>query len=87
MGLDRQRADTAGLVELLASLTVYLYAGDRPAGRVRFEPLHLGVDQQGHVGLVQQRPHGDGVGVGLRVHQARVAVAGGAADALASPAG
>ena len=32
-----------------------LDAGDRPAGRVRFEPLHLGVHQQGYVRLRRRR--------------------------------
>ena len=58
------------------------------ARRVGLQPHHLGVDQQGDVGLVEQRAHRDDLGVGLGVHQARVAVAPGAADAgAAAPVG
>ena len=45
---------------------------------------HLGPGDQGDVGPVKQRPDRDHVGVGLGVHQARVAVAPGAADAGAA---
>ena len=54
----------------------------RPVG-VGVEPGHLGVDEQRDVGPVEDRAHGDRLGVGLGVDQARVAVAPRAADARA----
>ena len=72
-----------GLVDLVRAVARYRHARDGPAGRVGLQPLDLRVDQQGHVRLVQRRADRDDLGVGLGVHQARVAVAPRAADALA----
>ena len=58
--------------------------GDAAPGVVGLQPGHLGPGEQGDVGPVEQRPDRDHVGVGLGVHQARVAVAPGAADAGAA---
>ena len=41
----------------------------------------VGVSQQRDVRVLERRPHGQHLGVGLGVHEAREAVAGGAADA------
>ncbi len=56
-------------------------SGDRSAGIVGLQPGHLGPGEQRDVGPAQQGPDRDDLGVGLGVHQARVAVAPGAADA------
>ena len=48
---------------------------------VRLEPDDLRVRQQRDVRVLERRPHAEHLGVGLRVHEAREAVAGGAADA------
>ena len=53
-----------------------------PAG-VGLEPHRLRAGQQRHVGVLQRRPDAEHLGVGLRVHEAREAVAGGAPDAVA----
>ena len=58
-------------------------AGDRGARAVGLERDRLGVRQQRHVGVLERRPDRDHLGVGLGVHEAREAVAVGAADALA----
>ena len=58
-------------------------AGDRGAAGVRLEPHGLGVRHQRDVRVLERRPHAEHLGVGLRVHQAREAVAGRAAHAVA----
>ena len=63
-----------GPVDLPLAAPGHDHPGDRPAGRVGLQPHHLGAGQQGHVRLAQQRPDRDDLGVGLGVHQARVAV-------------
>src|ERR1017187_600510 len=71
------------LVDLVIAVARYFHARDSPASRVRPETLYLRVHQQRHVRLVQQGTHSDDLSVGLCVHEARIAVAPGAADALA----
>ena len=60
-----------------------LDAGDRGAVPVRLEADRLRVGEQRHVGVLDRGPHGDHLGVGFGVHQAREAVAVIAPDALA----
>ncbi len=82
-GPGRDRHDV-GLVDLLAAAPADHHGRDgsgRPGPCL--EALDFGVDQQGDVRLVQDRAHGDDVGVGLGVYQARVAITPGTADALA----
>ena len=54
-----------------------------PPPAIGLEPHDLRLDEQRHVRRHQQRPHGDRLGIGLGVHQARIAVAPRAADARA----
>ena len=56
---------------------------DLAAVRARLEPHRLGVGQHRHVGALERRPDAQHLGVGLRVHQAREAVARGAPHAVA----
>jgi len=58
-------------------------ARHRATGVVGFEAGHLGTDEERHVRQVEDGTHRDGLGVGLGVHQARVAVAPRATDARA----
>ena len=59
-------------------------AGDRRVPRgARLEPHRLGVRQQRDVGVLERRPDAEHLGVRLRVHEAREAVARGAAHAVA----
>ena len=53
------------------------------ARRVGLQPDGLGVGQQRDVRVLERRAHAEHLGVGLRVHQAREAVAGRAAHARA----
>ena len=55
--------------------------GDGRALPVRLEPRDLRVRQQRDVRMLERRPHAEHLGVGLRVDEAREAVAGGAANA------
>src|SRR5262249_3039857 len=70
-----------GLVDLAVAVAGDDDSGDRSAPIVGLQPGHLGAGEQGDVVAVEYRPHRDGLGVGLGVHQARVAVTGRAADA------
>ena len=73
--------DDVALVALLApSRDTTTPVTVRPLG-VGLELVDLGPHQQRDVGQVEQRAHGDGLGVGLGVHEAGVAVAPRAADA------
>jgi hypothetical protein len=56
---------------------------DRGAGLVGLEPDRLRVPQQGDVGVLDSRPHGKYLGVGLGVHETGEAVAVRAAHATA----
>ena len=58
-------------------------AGHGGAGRVGLEPQRPRAGAQRHVGVFQRGPDGQHLGVGLRVHQAREAVARRAAHARA----
>ena len=57
------------------------HLGDGRALAVRLEPDDLRVRHERHVRVLERRPHAEHLGVGLRVDEAREAVAGRAADA------
>ena len=57
------------------------HASDRAPASVSLQARHLVVHQQGDVRVLEGGEDRNGLGIGLGVHQARVAVAPGAADA------
>ena len=68
-------SNDVGLVHLAVPVSGHHHLRHLPARRVRVEARHLGVDEQRHIRATEQRPHGDRLGVGFGVHEARVPVA------------
>ena len=75
--------DVAG-VHLALAAAGHHHPGHRAAGGIGFQPGHLGPADQRHVLTAEDGPDRDHLGVGLGVHQARVAITPGAADAGAA---
>ena len=78
----RDHHDVGG-VRLALALAFDLDLGHGGAGRIGPERECPRVRQQRHVRVLERRPHSEHLCVGLGVHQAREAVAGGAAHAVA----
>ena len=67
--------DDVALQRLLASVDADHDARDRGARGVGLEPDGLGAREEGHVWVLERGAHGDDLGVGFGVHEAREAVA------------
>ena len=78
--------DEVGAVALRFAVAQHVDASHLAAARARGEPHHDGAGEQRDVPVFQGRIDAADLGIGLRLHQTGMAVAGGAADAAAAAA-